>query len=711
MPQDGPDPIRAEPRAPRAAMRLLRGAAFLGLALLAAGAGAVWLYAGALPALDLAAASARSTVVLDRSGTLLRPFATADGRWRLPVRAEAVDPRYRAMLLAYEDRRFASHRGIDPVAVLRAAAQWLMRGRIVSGGSTLSMQVARLIEPRRARSLNAKLRQMVRAVTLERRLGKAALLDGYLALAPYGGPLEGVRAASLAYFGREPVRLTAAQAALLVALPQSPETRRPDRFPERARAARDRVLAIAAARGILTAAETEAARAEPIPTARKAFPMLAAHAAEAAVAAEPAAAVVRLSIDGRVQERLESLAAERAAAAGPGLSAAILVLDNRDGRVIAQVGSAGYLDPERRGAIDMTLAVRSPGSALKPFVYAMAFEDGLAHPETLLEDRPARFAASYAPENFDLTFQGTVTARRALQLSLNVPAVELMDAVGPARFIARLRGAGTGIQLPREAAPGLPVALGGLGITLTDLARLYAGLARGGMVPDIVRRAEAAPAGSDHRVADPVAAWYVADILRGTPPPENALPNRIAYKTGTSYGYRDAWAAGFDRHVTVVVWVGRPDGGAVPGLVGRTVAAPILFDAFARLGLEPEPVPQPRDVLAAGTGGLPPPLRRLRREATDMPGPALRIAYPPDGARIELGPAAGGRDRDGETEGPALALKALGGVPPLTWLVDGQPVVQTPRRRAQWFPGGAGFARISVLDSTGASDSVSIRLE
>ena len=231
------------------------------------------------------------------------------------------------------------------------------------------------------------------------------------------------------------------------------------------------------------------------------------------------------------------------------------------------------------------------------------------------------------------------------------------------------------------------------------------------MVPDIVRRAEAAPAGSDHRVADPVAAWYVADILRGTPPPENARPNRIAYKTGTSYGYRDAWAAGFDRHVTVVVWVGRPDGGAVPGLVGRTVAAPILFDAFARLGLEPEPVPQPRDVLAAGPGGLPPPLRRLRREATDTPGPALRIAYPPDGARIELGPAAGGRDRDGETEGPALALKALGGVPPLTWLVDGQPVVQTPRRRAQWFPGGAGFARISVLDSTGASDSVSIRLE
>lgn len=708
MPRDGSDPSGAPARRRHTVARLALPVA---LALGLIGVAALWRYAEALPTLDLAAASTRSTVVLDRSGTLLRPFATADGRWRLPVTADTIDPRYRAMLVAYEDRRFANHPGIDPVAVLRAAIQWLRNGRIVSGGSTLSMQVARLAEPRRERTLDAKLRQMARALLLERRLGKSGLLELYFALAPYGGPVEGVRAASLAYFGREPVRLTAAQAALLVALPQSPETRRPDRFPERARAARDRVLDIASARGILTAAEAADAKAEPVPTARRPFPMLAAHAAEEAVATDTTAPVIRLAIDARLQERLEVLASERAAAAGPGLSAAILVLDNRDGRVLAQVGSAGYLDSSRNGAIDMSLAVRSPGSALKPFVYAMAFADGLAHPETLLEDRPARFSASYAPENFDLTFQGTVTARRALQLSLNVPAVELMDAVGPARFIARLRAAGAAIQLPREAAPGLPVALGGLGITLTDLARLYAGIARGGTVPGLLRRAEAAPAGAEGRVAEPVAAWYVADILRGTPPPENALPNRIAYKTGTSYGYRDAWAAGFDRHVTVVVWVGRPDGAAVPGLVGRTVAAPMLFDAFARLGLEPEPVPQPRDVLAAGPGGLPPPLRHLRREAPGAPGPALRIAYPPDGARIDLGLGVAGHEGEGKADGPALALKALGGVPPLTWLIDGQPVVQTPRRRAAWSPTGAGFARISVLDSMGASDSVSIRLE
>ncbi|KAB1075675.1 penicillin-binding protein 1C [Methylobacterium planeticum] len=666
----------------------------------------------AFPPLDLSEAGRRSTVVLDRQDRLLRPFATADGRWRLPLTAAGVDPRMLAMLTVYEDRRFADHPGIDPAATLRAAWQWLRHGRIVSGGSTLSMQVARLIEPRPERSLGAKLRQMVRAVELERRLGKAGVLDLYLALAPYGGPVEGLRAASLAYFGREPARLSFAEGALLVALPQAPEARRPDRFPEAARRARDRVLDIAAARGVITGAEAAAAKAEPVPRGRTPFPMIAAHAAEAAVAADGEARVLRLTLDGRLQASLEALARERAAAAGPDLSAAILVIDNRSGAVLAQVGSAGYLDAARRGAIDMTAAIRSPGSALKPFIYALAFEGGIAHPETLLDDRPARFSATYAPENFDLTYQGTVTARRALQLSLNVPAVDLLEAVGPARFIARLRGAGAGIVLPRDTAPGLPVALGGLGITLIDLARLYAGLARGGAVPDLVRRRDAdpAPASGHAAIAEPVAAWYVADTLRGAPPPENALAGRIAFKTGTSFGYRDAWAAGFDRRITVAVWVGRADGAAVPGLVGRLVAAPILFDAFARYGGEPEAIARPPDALVTTTAGLPPPLRHIRRDlpktlAGTLVAP-LKIAYPPDGARIDLG-----LSPDPKEAGPGLALKALGGVPPLTWMADGLPVAQGPRRQSEWRPDGAGFARISVMDAAGASDSVVVRIE
>ncbi|UHC15456.1 penicillin-binding protein 1C [Methylobacterium currus] len=691
----------------RTTPRIRRRRAALVLAGLTAGlvlTTATWLWSilARLPPLDLTAAQARSTIVLDRAGILLRPFATVDGRWRLPLEPAAVDPRFLAMLTAYEDRRFQSHPGVDPMALLRAAGQWLAAGRIVSGASTLSMQVARLVEPRGERSLGAKLRQIARAIELERRLGKDGVLRLYLALAPYGGPVEGLRAASLAYVGREPARLTLAEAALLVALPQAPEGRRPDRFPDAARRARDRVLDIAAARGVVPAADAAAAKAEPVPHSRKPFPMLAPHAAEAALAQEPGRAVHRLTLDARLQARLEPLAAERAAALGPGLSAAILVIDNASGEVRAQIGSAGYLDAARAGAIDMTGAVRSPGSGLKPFVYAMAFESGLAHPETLIEDRPSRFGASYAPENFDLTFQGTVTARRALQLSLNVPAVELMEAVGPARFIARLRAAGASIVLPRDSAPGLPVALGGLGITLTDLGRLYAGLARGGEVPVLKRRLDGAtPDAVLPRIAEPVAAWYVADTLRGTPPPESALPNRLAYKTGTSYGYRDAWAVGFDRRTTVAVWLGRPDGAGVPGLVGRVAAAPLLFDAVARLGGDPEPLPRPRDALVASTSALPPPLRHLRREAG--PTDRLRIAYPPDGARIDLG---------AEGDAPAgLALKALGGTLPLTWLVGGLPVAESDRRQAEWQPDGAGFVRISVLDATGASDSVTVRIE
>ncbi|MCJ2045448.1 penicillin-binding protein 1C [Methylobacterium sp. J-078] len=673
---------------------------------------ALWRFVDTLPPLDLTQAQLRSTVVLDREGRLLRPFATADGRWRLPVTGSQVDPRFLAMLTAYEDRRFASHPGIDPAATLRAAGQWLTAGRIVSGGSTLSMQVARLVEPRAERSLAAKLRQMVRAVQLERRLGKDGVRDLYLALAPYGGPVEGVRAASLAYFGREPARLSFAESALLVALPQAPEARRPDRFPHAARRARDRVLDIAARQGVITAAEAQAARAESVPTLRRPFPMLAAHAAEAAHVADPAAQVVRLTLDGRLQASLETLATERAAALGPGISAAILAIDNRTGAVLAQVGSPGYLDASRAGAIDMTGAIRSPGSALKPFIYALAFETGLAHPETQLDDRPVRFAGAYAPENFDLGYQGTVTARRALQLSLNVPAVDLLEAVGPARFIARLRAGGARVDLPRDTAPGLPVALGGLGITLTDLARLFSGLARQGLVPNVVRRLDGPPAEAapEARITEAVAAWYVADTLRGAPPPENALAGRIAYKTGTSYGYRDALAVGFDRRVAIAVWVGRPDGNAVPGLVGRVVAAPILFDAFARFGGEPDPVPMPRDALVTTTAGLPPPLRHIRR---DIPktlsaalGGTLKIAYPPDGARIDLGLS------EPEPAPPAsLALKALGGVPPLTWMVDGLPVAGGARRQSAWAPEGAGFARISVMDATGASDSVVVRLE
>lgn len=658
----------------------------------------------------LHAASPVSTLVLDRNGKLLRPFTTPEGRWRLPVSVSEVDPTYIEILIAYEDKRFYRHWGVDPWALIRALWQAASRGRIVSGASTLTMQVARLLEPREVRSLGAKLREMLRAVQIEAHLSKREILALYLRLAPFGGNLEGVRAASLTYFGKEPKRLAPHEAALLVALPQSPETRRPDRFVSTARNARNRVLARASAADLLSASQIQAYAMRDLPTRRHSFPRLAAHVAQTRIAHAPEKAVHKLTLDREIQAVMERLATDGARKIGAKHSAAIVVIENKTGAVLAHVGSAGFFDHARAGQIDMALAMRSPGSALKPFIYGLAFERGLAHPETLIEDRPARFGG-YAPRNFDQEFQGTVTVREALQLSLNIPAVQALEAVGPARLLARLRSAGAAVQLPSEDAPGLAIALGGIGITLMDLAKLYAALARQGeptplhetLSPHAISALAVEPGAK--RLLSPAAAWYVGDILRNTPPPVSAAGGAIAFKTGTSYGYRDAWAAGFDRQFTIAVWMGRPDGASSPGLTGISAAAPILHDAFARLGQKHTPLaPAPPDAIHASTAQLPLPLRHFRggKETGQMGGP--KIAFPPNGARVEL--------TNANKEVEPLALKAEGGALPLTWFVNGRPLPQgVQRRMAFWQPDGEGFAELTVMDSQGHSDHSAFRVE
>jgi penicillin-binding protein 1C len=644
-----------------------------------------------------------SHIVLDRNGRLLRAFATKEGRWRLPATVKDVDPRFLRLLFAYEDKRFYEHDGVDPLALARAAFQLITQGHIVSGGSTLTMQVARLLEPRAHRSLGAKLRQITRAFELEHALNKEQILALYLTLAPYGGNLEGIRAASLAYFGKEPKRLTLAESALLVALPQSPETRRPDRYPDVARAARDRVLDREAVAGVVPRDEIARAKAQPVPHARKQLPMLAPHAADQIVALEPNVRVHRLTIDAALQKTLQELARERAHALGPNISVAILAVDNASGEVRARVASADYFDARRAGQVDMTQALRSPGSTLKPFIYGLGFEDGLIHPETLIDDTPVRYG-SYKPENFDLKFEGTVTVRRALQLSLNVPAIAVLSKVGVSRLGARLTQAGAALVLPKGAAPGLAMGLGGVGIKLADLTMLYTSLARLGAAVPLIERA-GQPTGNPRRLLDPVAAWYVGNILIGAPPPANAPHGRLAFKTGTSYGYRDAWAVGLDGRMTIGVWVGRADGAPVPGLVGRASAAPILFDAFARSGHMPAPLPRaPKGVIFATTSKLPPPLQRF--SPATGPGAVVeppRIMFPPNGARLEL---AGGRTPE------PLALKVAGGRAPLTVMVNGVPLRPQGGRRTLFFlPDGPGFVRLTVMDARGAADSVTVRLQ
>jgi penicillin-binding protein 1C len=660
-----------------------------------------------LPPTPVLATLPVSVAVTDRDGLLLRPFTTEGGRWRLPVSRTAVDPRFLAMLIAYEDRSFATHDGIAWTSMFRAAGQFVAAGgHVVSGGSTLTMQVARLIEGQPTRNGWGKLRQMVHAGALERDLSKDDILDLYLTLAPYGGNIEGIRAASLAYFGKEPTRLTTAEAALLVALPQSPEARRPDRDPVAARAGRDLVLDRLVAMGALPEEEAIAAKLEPVPTARRDFPMLAAHMAEQAVKAQPNARTVALTLDKRLQDALERLGTARAKLIDPKVSVAIVAADIDSGEILASVGSAGLLATESDGFVDMTTAIRSPGSTLKPLIYGLAFELGLAHPESLIEDRPTAFGG-YVPVNFDGFSRGTVTIHDALTESLNIPAVVVLDAVGPARLVSRLRRAHADPRLPVDTAPSLAVGLGGVGITLRDLVSVYAAIGHGGVpitLHDGVKPLP--PATIAAPVLDPVAAWYVADILADVPPPLNGSPGRIAYKTGTSYGYRDGWAIGFDGRTVIGVWVGRPDGAPVPGLSGIVGAAPILFEAFDRLGDRRADLPKaPPGVLFASNTELPAPLRRFRHPDDDVVArdAAPEIAFPGDGVDVDLGLGSGGKS--------PLMVKVRNGVPPFTFFANGAPFGRPNfARQDSWEPDGPGYVTLSVVDAAGRGDSVTVFL-
>ncbi|MEM7428840.1 MAG: penicillin-binding protein 1C [Pseudomonadota bacterium] len=690
---------------------LARRAAIAGLSAVAAVCACVlgaFLVFDARHPLQLPGEAELSTEVVDADGRLLRAFATPEGRWRLRVNLDEVDREFIKLLIAYEDQRFWTHPGVDGLALVRAAGQWVANGRIVSGGSTLTMQLARLLEPRRERSLKAKLRQMARAIQLERKLGKREILQLYLERAPYGGNLEGIRAASLAYFGRSPRELSLAQAALLVALPQSPERRRPDRFPETARKARDTVLKRTALEGVIEPGEISRAARASVPRRRGLLPYHAPHLAERLKAAAPKLRTHKTTLNLSAQKALEQVARNAVAGLGREVSVALVLADAETGRILAEVGSADILDAGRSGWIDMTRAVRSPGSALKPFIYGLAFEQGMARPETLILDAPADFAG-YRPENFDLGYQGEVSVRRALQLSLNVPAVHLLDAVGPQRLMASFRRAGVSATLPRGKPAGLAIGLGGVGITLRDLVQLYSGLANEGRAVRLHDR-PGLPDQKTSQVLEPAAVWHVTDVLSGTPAPIGVARLPIAYKTGTSYGYRDAWSVGYDGRYVLGVWVGRPDNAPVPGMTGRKSAAPILFDAFSRLDLKRVPFPAaPAGAVRTARAELPVTLRRFAPRGRPavrqrVPEPAPRIAYPPEGAQIELGETASGQPLP-------LMLKLQDGRPPYRWLADGKPVVASSRRRsAVWMPNGEGFARLTVIDAEGRAASVNVFL-
>nr|WP_225592068.1 peptidoglycan glycosyltransferase PbpC [Pseudomonas sp. PDM15] len=517
-------------------------------------------------------------VVLAEDGTPLWRFADADGVWRYPVAPNEVSPYYLEALLTYEDRWFYRHPGVNPLALGRAAWQNLTGGRVLSGGSTLSMQVARLLDPHE-RTLGGKFKQLWRTLQLEWHLSKDEILALYLNRAPFGGTLQGVAAASWAYLGKSPSQLTRAEAALLAVLPQAPSRLRPDRHPERAQAARDKVLRRLVQFQEWPQTAVDEALQEPVLLAPRREPDLAPLLARRLnVAGSPP--LIRTTLDANLQRRLEDLLLGWRARLPERTSAAILVVDSESMAVRAYLGSLDVGDERRFGHVDMIRAQRSPGSTLKPFLYGLAMDAGLIHSESLLQDVPRRYG-DYRPGNFAAGFIGPVSASEALATSLNLPAVQLLEAYGPKRFAGELRGAGVPLALPAGAEPNLALILGGAGSRLEELVAGYSAFARNGLAAR--PRLQPQDALHERRLLSPGSAWIVRRILAGQARPDRdpraELVQRpvLAWKTGTSYGFRDAWAIGVGPRHLIGVWIGRPDGTPVPGQFGLASAAPLLL--------------------------------------------------------------------------------------------------------------------------------------
>ncbi|PPC78112.1 penicillin-binding protein 1C [Pokkaliibacter plantistimulans] len=536
----------------------------------------------------LPAAPHFSTVVLDRQGEPLRAFADEQGIWRYPVTLDEVSPEYLQLLINYEDRWFYWHPGINPVAIVRAFWQNVSNGEIVSGGSTLTMQVARLLEPEQQltgqRTYLLKLRQIARALQLEWHYSKAQILTLYLNLAPFGGPLSGVQAASFSYFGKPVRQLSDAEAALLAVLPQRPSALRPDRYPQRAHQARDKVLQRMAELGVWPAARVADALIEPVSVLRQRSPMLAPLLARRLHDSCADCQRIQSTLKVTVQRQVEQAVQRYLAHLPPAQSVAALVVDNSDMSVLAYVGSADFLSEARAGHVDMVQAVRSPGSTLKPFLYGMALDQGLIHSASLLIDAP-RFDRAYRPHNFSGGFNGPVSASEALQRSLNIPAVQLLDHIGAGRFASQLQHGGLQLFGPGARQPNESLILGGIGVRLEQLVGSYAALARGGKAA-LPRLTLQQPL-QERYLLSPGAAWIVWRMLAHSP--YQVIQRltgdswNLAWKTGTSYGFRDAWAVGVTQGLTIGVWVGRPDGSPSPGEQGSTAAAPLLFSLYSSL--------------------------------------------------------------------------------------------------------------------------------
>lgn len=581
-------------RIPKRLKRWILAASGIAVAVCAVVAGAVW-FAFPFPKdrLDQLAVSPRVT---DRNGQVLLQIVGRDDHWRFPVELKEMSPWLLQATIAAEDERFYAHGGVDPIAVSRAVCQNLESRDVVSGASTLTMQLCRMIDER-PRTVGAKLIESVRAVQAEGLLSKPEILKHYLNLAPYGGNVRGVEAAAWRYFGRGCRDLSLGQAALLAGLPQAPSRYRPDRFPEIAAARRRYVLNRMVEAGMITAAQKERAASEPIRVKLDSVNSargLAAHAAWLALQHRPAGG--RTTIDAGLQESIEHEVARHSQTLPAGSDVAVVVIDISLAEILALVGSSDPLDPVD-GQNNGVVALRSPGSALKPFLYAAAFEARRLNAESTILDQPIA-RAGWKPDNFDRSFRGAMTVADALRESRNVPAIRVTEAIGLSRCLGVLEACGVRVPSDAAAASGLAVAVGGVDTTLLDLTNAYATLGRDGVfVPaglfcDEPHRERRALSASTCRILNEILSTRERVPLGF----ENVLADQLPWfmwKTGTSSGRRDAWAVGHNGRFAIGVWAGRFSGAGHSEFVSRDAAEPLLATLFSLPALRVDERPQP----------------------------------------------------------------------------------------------------------------------
>lgn len=619
-------------------------------------------------------------------------FHTRDEKWRILTRVSEVDPLYLKTLIAKEDKHFRSHPGINPVALLRAAYQWMRYGHVVSGGSTITMQTARLLEPR-PRNISSKIIESFRALQLEWHYSKDDILSMYMTLAPFGGNIEGVKAASMSYFQKSPTHLEPSEVALLVALVQSPTRLHPFHYPERAMKARATLLRFMNKQQMLSAEKAAYYLLAPLPTHKAKFPREIPHLAWRLKNQHPKQRAIHTTIDLDLQKRVEFLLNSHAPYMPERSNTAILIVDHQLNKPVAYIASRDFYAHDDNGFVDYITAFRSPGSTLKPFIFGMGFDLGLLKPDTYLLDERRRFGAYY-PRNFDKDIHGVVSAQEALAMSLNIPVVSLLNQIGVVRFLGLLKEADITPLLPRSfESPSLAIALGGLGMSLEQLVTLYGGLAREGRVAPL-SYLETSSTTFEHSLFSPQAAKQVTTIL-ATDLDGN---HRIALKTGTSYGYRDAWVIGFDKRYVIGIWTGHPDGTPMSAFSARDLVVPLLQKVVTVL---------PNDQSATSPHVTSPTLLLKKLSATNeqlcVQKLNPQLIFPIDDTTVEL--------EKTQNQYRPMPLTVTGGKRPYTWLIDGVPLKATWQQKQFWQPDKPGFYTIAVVDANGHTDRADIEIK